>query len=146
VRDARAGRMQEWLWQNDRNAMAAGVENRSPFLDHRLAGWAATPYHAKFGGSCNKRELRALFDRFVPLPSAQRLDKQGFRWVYGRFVRQNRAWMSELVRGSALVRRVCRIEAMAPHLADDPALDERPLLQRLIVLAGLEASGAVNAG
>ena len=70
--DSTAGRMQEWLWQNDRNAMAASVENRSPFLDYRLAAWLDTPYDHKFGGPWNKRELRQLFQRFTPLPTAQR--------------------------------------------------------------------------
>jgi asparagine synthetase B (glutamine-hydrolysing) len=135
--------MQEWLWQNDRNAMAAGVENRSPFLDHRLAGWMTTPYHAKFNGARNKCELRALPDRFIPLRSAQRLEKQGFRWVYGRFLRQNRQWIAGLLHGSALVRRVCCINALMADL--DEVAVERPLLPRLIVLAGLEAVGAVNA-
>jgi asparagine synthase (glutamine-hydrolysing) len=143
VQDARSGRMQEWLWQNDRNAMAAGVENRSPFLDHRLAGWMTTPYHAKFSGARNKCELRTLLEGSFPLLSAQRLEKQGFRWVYGRFLRQNRQWITELVHGSMLVRRVCRIDALMADLEEDAA-DQR-LLQRLIVLAGLEAAGAMNA-
>ena len=37
VTDAGEGRLHEWLWQNDRNAMMSGIENRSPFLDYRLA-------------------------------------------------------------------------------------------------------------
>ena len=137
--------MQEWLWQNDRNAMAAGLENRSPFLDHRLAGWATTPYHAKFSGARNKCELRALFEGFLTLPTAQRLDKQGFRWAYGRFLRQNWKSVAELIRGSTTVRRLCRVEALNVDFDQDPALADRSLLQRLIVLAGLEASGAVSA-
>lgn len=145
LRDSRSGRMQEWLWQNDRNAMAAGLENRSPFLDHRLAGWATTPYHAKFRGPRNKCELRALFEGFLTLPTAQRLDKQGFRWAYGRFLRQNWQSVAELIRGSATVRRLCRVEALNVDLDQDPALADRSLVQRLIVLAGLEASGAVKA-
>jgi hypothetical protein len=123
--------------------MAVGVENRSPFLDHRLAGWMTTPYHAKFRGARNKCELRTLLGDFLPLLSAQRLEKQGFRWVYGRFLRQNRQWITELVHGSTLVRRVCHIDALIAGLEQDAA--DRPLLQRLIVLAGLEAVGAVNA-
>ena len=141
----RSGRMQEWLWQNDRNAMAAGLENRSPFLDHRLAGWATTPYHAKFSGARNKCELRALFEGFLTLPTAQRLDKQGFRWAYGRFLRQNWKSVAELIRGSTTVRRLCRVEALNVDFDQDPALADQSLLQRLIVLAGLEASGAVSA-
>jgi hypothetical protein len=62
--------------------------------------------------------------------------------MYGRFLRQNRQWIAELVHGSALVRRVCRIDALMAGLEKDAS--DRPLLQRLIVLAGLEAVGAVN--
>ena len=142
LRDARSGRMQEWLWHNDRNAMAAGVENRSPFLDHRIAGWMTTPYRDKFSGARNKCELRALLGDFFPLSAAQRLEKQGFRWVYGRFLRQNRRWIADLVHGSMLVRRLCRIDALMAGLEEDAA--DRPLLQRLIVLAGLEAAGALK--
>ncbi len=145
VQDSRAGRLQEWLWQNDRNAMAAGVENRSPFLDHRLLAHAATPYGAKMAGPENKRELRALFDRFVPLPTARRLDKQGFRWVHGRFLRANRPWVADLVGGSAVARRLCDMDAVSREIRDDHDAADRPLLQRLLVLAGLEASGAIAA-
>jgi asparagine synthase (glutamine-hydrolysing) len=145
VRDSRAGRLQEWLWQNDRNAMAAGVENRSPFLDHRLFAFAATPYDAKMSGPENKRELRALFGRFVPLPTARRFEKQGFRWVYGRFLRANRRWVADLVGGSALARRLCDMDAVAREIIDDHDAADRPSIQRLLVLAGLEASGAVDA-
>ncbi|KAA2238229.1 asparagine synthase (glutamine-hydrolyzing) [Salinarimonas soli] len=145
VLDSRAGRLQEWLWQNDRNAMAAGVENRSPFLDHRLLAYAATPYHAKMAGRENKRELRALFDRFTPLPTARRFEKQGFRWVYGRFLRANRPWIADLVSGSRLARRVCDMDAVTRAILDDPDADARALVQRLLVLAGLEASGAIDA-
>ncbi|MGL4728410.1 MAG: asparagine synthetase B family protein, partial [Bosea sp. (in: a-proteobacteria)] len=73
--DATAGRMQEWLWQNDRTAMAASIENRSPFLDERLAPWMAQGYHAKFNAQFNKPVLRRLFEAFQPLPSSARIDK-----------------------------------------------------------------------
>ncbi|HVL74033.1 MAG TPA: asparagine synthase (glutamine-hydrolyzing) [Beijerinckiaceae bacterium] len=141
-RDARAGRMQEWLWQNDRNAMAWGVENRSPFLDHRLAAWMETPYSAKFDGAENKRELRALFGRFAALPSAERTEKQGFRWVYGRFLRQNRERLHDLVLSSRTVRRLCRSDRLADDLRADPEACDRPLFHRLLVVAGLDAAGA----
>lgn len=144
VRDCRAGRLAEWLWQNDRNAMAEGVENRSPFLDHRLLAFAATPYQAKMAGAENKRELRALFDRFVPLPTARRFEKQGFRWVYGRFFRANRRWIADLVGASAIARRLCDRDRVEREIIEDHDGADRPLLQRMLVLAGLEASGAIE--
>lgn len=143
--DGRAGRMQEWLWQNDRNAMAAGVENRSPFLDFRLARFAASTRIDKFRGSLNKRELRGLFDRFVPLPTAKRVDKQGFRWVYGRFLRSNARDIRELLDASSLVRAYVNPAHLDGLFADDHRLGQSKLVQRLVVLAGLERRGCLTA-
>jgi asparagine synthase (glutamine-hydrolysing) len=139
--DATAGRMQEWLWQNDRNAMASGIENRSPFLDHRLLAWAATPYRAKFGEGWNKRELRALFKRFRPLPTADRRSKQGFRWAYGPFFRENREAILTLLEGSHMVRSCVDVGAFADAWRGGAIGSSDPLLHRLTVLAGLEATG-----
>jgi asparagine synthase (glutamine-hydrolysing) len=143
--DATAGRMQEWLWQNDRNAMAAGIENRSPFLDFRLSRYLATSYDAKFGGSFNKRELRPLFETFTPLPTAQRVDKQGFRWDYKAFMRNNRASMIELLGDSRLAARHAQMDALVSSLRTCDDLFDSRLVHRLLVLAGLEATGAFKA-
>lgn len=139
--DSAAGRMQEWLWQNDRNAMAFGVENRSPFLDWRLAAWARTPYRAKFGEGFNKRELRALFPRFVSLPTAERRDKQGFRWAYGQFFRANLEAVAALIAGSAMAGRYVERDRFADALRAGAMPLDSPLLHRLTVAAGLEATG-----
>jgi asparagine synthase (glutamine-hydrolysing) len=144
-RDATAGRMQEWLWQNDRNAMAAGVENRSPFLDFRLSRFLATPYGAKFDGPFNKCELRPLFEAFTPLPTARRIDKQGFRWDYKAFMRNNRAAMIELLGDSRLAARHVRLETLLKSLRTDDDLFDSRLVHRLLVLAGLEAADAFKA-
>lgn len=139
--DLSRGRMQEWLWQNDRNAMAAGVENRSPLLDFRLAPFLSTGYAAKMDGCWNKRELRALFDRLVPLPTAGRAEKQGFRFLSRRFLKANRARVLELLAGSA----ICATWTTRGRLLDAIRADEEmvasPLAERLVVLAGLEAHG-----
>jgi asparagine synthase (glutamine-hydrolysing) len=139
--DATAGRMQEWLWQNDRNAMASSVENRSPFLDYRLAAWATTPYHAKFGGPWNKKELRSLFDRFVPLPTAQRRDKQGFRWAFDHFFRRNLEPLLALITGSAAARRYVDPGVFADSVRSGRTGLDSKLLHRLTVIGGLEAMG-----
>jgi asparagine synthase (glutamine-hydrolysing) len=139
--DSSAGRMQEWLWQNDRNAMASGIENRSPFLDHRLAAWRSTPYHAKFGGGFNKRELRSLFGRFAPLPTAERRDKQGFRWAYGAFFRGNLEAVLALIDASTMARSCVDTGVFADALRSGTVPLSSALLHRLTVLAGLEATG-----
>ncbi len=139
--DSTAGRMQEWLWQNDRNAMAASVENRSPFLDYRLAAWLGTPYHAKFGGPWNKRELRQLFDRFTPLPTAERRDKQGFRWAFDHFFRNNLDRVLEMVADAGVTRRFVDPGTFADAVRRGRVGLDSNLLHRLTVLAGLEANG-----
>ncbi|MGL4438197.1 MAG: asparagine synthetase B family protein [Bosea sp. (in: a-proteobacteria)] len=143
--DATGGRMQEWLWQNDRNAMAAGVENRSPFLDWRLAQHLRGSGASKFDGAFNKIALRALFASFTPLPTAVRQEKQGFRWVYGRFLRQNAPELMSLLAGSRLVSHYAAPDDVARLMADPEKTGHSKLLQRLIVLAGLEARGQLAA-
>ena len=139
--DSTAGRMQEWLWQNDRNAMAASVENRSPFLDYRLAAWLHTPYDRKFGGPWNKRELRQLFHRFTHLPTAERRDKQGFRWAFDHFFRNNLEAVLAMITGAAVTGRFVDPGAFADAVRSGRVGLDSHLLHRLAVLAGLEASG-----
>jgi asparagine synthase (glutamine-hydrolysing) len=136
--DATRGRMQEWLWQNDRSAMLASTENRSPLLDYRLLTFARTGYARKFVGPWNKHELRLLFDAFTPLPTQWRRQKQGFRWVYGRFLRNNRAKVSELIAGSKLVRERVDLAAYLPVLSTSEDCLESDLTQRLLCIAGIE--------
>jgi asparagine synthase (glutamine-hydrolysing) len=140
VIDATRGRMQEWLWQNDRNSMLAGTENRSPFLDYRLLPFIKTGYAAKFVGPWNKYELRALFNAFVPLPTQWRRQKQGFRWVFGRFLRHNRAKVAHLIASSSIVRERVNLNAYLKALTGSDSCLESDLTQRLLCLAGLEAA------
>lgn len=138
VLDAGAGRLQEWLWQNDRNAMTYGIENRSPLLDFRLAAFMHSGFRQKFVGPWNKHELRTAFDRFRPLPTQWRRDKQGFRWVYHRFLQNNRAQVLELVAGSRLLRDRVDVPRMLESARRDDRYLECGLLQRMFCLAGLE--------
>ncbi len=144
ARDAIGGRMQEWLWQNDRNAMASGIENRSPFLDHRLARYMTGA--SGFDGAFNKTALRTLFADFTPLPTSARREKQGFRWVYGRFLRQNAPALMDLLAGSRLASFYAPLDGLAQLMADPEAAFRSKLLQRLLVLAGLEARGRLCLG
>lgn len=130
----------EWLWQNDRNAMRAGVENRSPFLDTRLTAHLGSAYRDKFVGRWNKHELRQLFDHFRAVPTQWRREKQGFRWVFARFLRQNRVKVLELIAASTIVRMRIDSAALLDAIATDEELLFSDLTQRCLVLAGVEAA------
>ena len=140
LHDAMRGRLPEWLWQNDRNAMASGVENRSPLLDHRLAPYMRTRMQGKMSGPWNKLELRQAFDRFIALPTQWRRDKQGFRWVYFRFLRANRAAVLDLVSASRLLPTRMDARAVVDAARHDDAVLDSVLLQRMLCIAGLEAA------
>ena len=147
VLDAGAGRLHEWLWQNDRNAMMSGIENRSPLLDHRLAPFMHSGYRQKFVGPWNKHELRSLFPSFVTLPTQWRREKQGFRWVYARFLRHNRKQVLELIASSRLLAQRVRLAPLLERAAQDERYLESSLLQRMLSVAGLEqAMGLDSAG
>jgi len=138
VTDAAHGRLHEWLWQNDRNAMAYGIENRSPLLDFRLAQSIQTDFRGKFVGPWNKHELRLAFDHFVPLPTQWRRDKQGFRWVYHRFLKNNRSKVLELVAASRLLPLRVDVRRMLDEANRHDNYLECGLLQRMLCIAGLE--------
>ena len=138
VKDAGEGRLHEWLWQNDRNAMMSGIENRSPFLDYRLAPYMHSGYREKFVGPWNKHELRSLFTTFVQLPTQWRRDKQGFRWVYSRFLRHNREQVLELIAGSTILRERVDVDRLLERARGHDDYLGSSLLERMLCIAGLE--------
>ncbi len=141
VLDAGQGRLHEWLWQNDRNAMMSGIENRSPLLDYRLAPYMGSGYRACFVGAWNKHALRGVFP--VPLPTQWRRDKQGFRWVYHRFLRNNRDQILQLIAASNVLReRVC-VTRLLDAARRDPQYLGSSLLHRMLCIAGLEHTGKI---
>ena len=142
--DVTSALLPEWLWQNDRNAMRSGVENRSPFLDTTLTPRLGTGYRAKFVGPWNKHELRVLFDRFKPAPTQWRREKQGFRWAFARFLRQNREQVLELIAASTVVRARLRTGVLIDAIVADEELLFSDLVQRCLCLAGVEATTGMN--
>jgi asparagine synthase (glutamine-hydrolysing) len=130
----------EWLWQNDRNAMRSGIENRSPLLDQRLLPYLRTGYAKKFAGAWNKHELRQAFDAFRPAPTQWRRDKQGFRWAFGKFLTANRAACIEVIAASAMLRERVDLARFLDDLARDPELLYNDLTHRFLCLAALEAT------
>ena len=136
VRDAAQGRLHEWLWQNDRNAMMSGIENRSPLLDYRLAPYMASGYRQGFTGQWNKPLLRNVFP--VPLPTQWRRDKQGFRWVYHRFLRNHRDQVLELIAASRILPQRVDVARLLDAARSDPTYLGSSLLHRMLCIAGLE--------
>jgi asparagine synthase (glutamine-hydrolysing) len=86
------------LFKVDRAGMAHGLEIRSPFLDHELAGYAASlPGALKLRGWKRKTLLRQALARDIP-PALLARPKQGFslpivRWINGEL----RGWFDEVL-------------------------------------------------
>lgn len=71
--------MQVLLQMSDRMCMAFGVENRSPFLDHRLLQYAySMPSEFKIKNGVTKSILKDIAREFIPVEIADRIDKRGF--------------------------------------------------------------------
>jgi asparagine synthase (glutamine-hydrolysing) len=75
------------LQRQDRMSMAAGLEAREPFLDHRLAGWAnALNAETKLAGGARKALLKSLATRWLPDEIVYR-KKVGFEMPLGEWLR-----------------------------------------------------------
>lgn len=90
------------LFKVDRAGMAHGLEIRSPFLDHELAGYAASlPGNLKLPGLRRKSLLRRALATGIPSTVLKR-PKQGFslpivRWINGEL----RGWFDEVLLDSS---------------------------------------------
>jgi len=89
----------------DRAAMAASLETRAPFLDHRVAAVAwRLPLALKMRGGRGKWPFRALLARHVPTELFER-PKMGFALPLGDWLRGPlRPWAEELLTPRALAR------------------------------------------
>ncbi|MEB3296411.1 MAG: asparagine synthase (glutamine-hydrolyzing) [Cyanobacteriota bacterium] len=103
--DALAYLPNDILVKVDRAAMAASLETRAPFLDHRVAAVAwQLPLSMKIRGSTGKWALRRLLDRHVPAALFER-PKAGFAMPIGPWLRGPlRSWGEELL-SPALIRQ-----------------------------------------
>lgn len=138
IADADRGRLGEWIWQNDRNAMMASIENRSPLLDVRLSPYMKTGYAAKFYGAWNKHELRTAFDAFAPLPTQWRRQKQGFRWNARQFYAKNANAIAEIISASKVLPSRVNVSGFLDAARKNPRYFASRLSPRLLCIAGLE--------
>ena len=94
----------QMLVKVDRASMAASLEVRSPFLDHRLLEWSwAQPLDVKTAGGVGKLVLRKVLDGLVPDDIVQR-PKMGFdpplaTWLRGPL----QPWAGDLLSSSQVV-------------------------------------------
>lgn len=141
VRDISAGgRLGEWLWHNDRNAMMSSVENRSPLLDFRLHSYLFTGHRKKFVGKFNKYELRSVFDIFNQLPTQWRWQKQGFRWNGKSFIKQNETNIRDLIRECTWLDHSIDLKKFSDRSRQFPSMLRTTLAKRMLTVAGLQAT------
>jgi asparagine synthase (glutamine-hydrolysing) len=89
------------LVKADRMAMAASIEARSPFLDHKLVEWSArVPDHLKLRGRSGKYLLKKAFADYLP-ENVRKHRKQGFGIPVGAWFRGPlHEWSKELLLGN----------------------------------------------
>ena len=95
-------------------------------------------YREKFVGHGNKHALRSLVNNFVQLTTKWRRDKQGFRWVYSRFLRHNREQVLELIAGSTILRERVDVDRLLERARGHDDYLGSSLLERMLCIAGLE--------
>ena len=95
----------QMLVKVDRASMAASLEVRSPFLDHRVLEWAwRQPMHVKTSGSTGKLVLRELGRRLLPADTARR-SKMGFDPPLGEWLRGPlRGWADDVLANPGAAR------------------------------------------
>jgi asparagine synthase (glutamine-hydrolysing) len=88
----------QMLVKLDRGSMAASLEVRAPFLDHRLLEWAwRQPTSIKTSGGVGKVVLRRVAQRVLPAEIVER-PKMGFDPPLGAWLRNElRPWASDLL-------------------------------------------------
>jgi asparagine synthase (glutamine-hydrolysing) len=98
--------LHELLMKQDQMSMAASIESRVPFLDHKLVEFStALPDRMKLRGWTTKYVLREAMKGLVPEPILKR-SKMGFpvplgRWLRGAF----RPLLDEFVVGERTIAR-----------------------------------------
>jgi len=137
---APGGRLGEWIWHNDRNAMMSSVENRSPLLDFRLHEFLFSGYKNKYHSHWNKYELRKAFDLFQPLPTQWRREKQGFRWDGKHFIRNNMPRILELIDSANCFDGVFDNRKLVRIAHKYPKILRTSLGKRALCIAGIEES------
>jgi len=145
------------LWHEDRTAAAHGIENRVPFLDHRLLEFVASiPESQRARWFVNKRILREAVAKLLPVELARR--RKGY-FFYGpgeldahRMVAQvlradNGALLDQAAAGSLATDGPLTekgLRSLTKQVLEDPALRGLTTLMHLVNM-GVLADMASNA-
>jgi asparagine synthase (glutamine-hydrolysing) len=126
--DTKVYLVDDLLLKADKMTMAASMELRVPFLDHRVVEFCARlPVHLKVGGGTSKVLLRKLLHRYFP-PEYLNRPKKGFPIPLARWFRSGlRGHISQVILDPGSLSR---------RLFERPFLDS--LLQR--AASGVEAN------
>ena len=131
--------LQELLMKQDQMSMAASIESRVPFLDHKLCEFSARmPDRMKIRGLTTKRVLRDSFKNILP-PAILSRSKMGFPvplapWFRGRF----RWVIDEYVLGSTAMQRGLFDPAYVTQLVSRHMAGSEDNAQRLWSLVNFE--------
>jgi asparagine synthase (glutamine-hydrolysing) len=131
--------LQELLMKQDQMSMAASIESRVPFLDHKLVEFStALPDRLKIRGWTTKYVLREAMKGLVPEPILRR-SKMGFPVPLGRWFRQDfRPLLDELVVGERTVARGLFRPEFLERLVHEHAAGTANHTERLWTLVNFE--------
>ena len=135
---AGGGRLGEWIWHNDRNSMMSSVESRNPFLDFELHSFMYSGYKSKFHQNWNKYELRKVFDKFSPIPTQWRAEKQGFRWDGKHFFYNNKDQIIEVIKKSEVLKEYMHQDLFCNFAKSFPKVFKSSFGKRFLGIAGIE--------
>lgn len=103
--DFRHAGLPELLHAGDALSMAFSLENRPPFLDHRVVEFCfSLPYHLRIQAGRTKSLLRRAMSGIVPAKVLDRRDKKGLPFPYETFFRRNLTGIREMLLDGTLVR------------------------------------------
>jgi asparagine synthase (glutamine-hydrolysing) len=126
------------LERSERMTMAASLELRTPFLDHRLAEYVSTlPDALRVRGLSTKRILRAA-DRRLLADAALQPRKAGFRIPLGDLLRDERRELLDYLRGPGCATRGYYDGAKLDRLLDEHLAGRRNHEDILWTLLNLE--------
>jgi asparagine synthase (glutamine-hydrolysing) len=112
LHDMQYGRLQMWLRMNDMNSMMYSVESRSPLLDYRLLKYLSNDENFKFNQGFNKYLLRQAVPDDISGDVIWRRDKQGFRWVASKLLKENMSEIREKVLASKILESFFTIDEL----------------------------------